>query len=450
MKSLIQFFSSVKLAIVLIIIITLASILGTFIPQNRGFQEYTLHYGQLANLLIKLQFTHLYQSLWYVGLLFLFSLNIIVCTLTRLSPKLRRAFNPKLERQAKNLTALKIQERFSKKWDMVRAKAEVTRALAARHYRLREGAEQDKAFLSARKKTSGLFGSDVVHLGLLVILAGGIISGMSGIKSHLTFYEGQTLPVPKAEFQIRLDEFETEVYDNGSIKDWKSTLTVIDDDKEQLSKIIEVNHPLSYKGYMFYQSGYDWDWKNPTLEIWAKKKDAPDFVGKLRLRVGERADLAGENLQIAAMQFVPDFIRDESGRVGTRSMQPNNPAAFIEGWQGDKQVFSSWIFAHFPEFSSMHSVEETNLSFELKNYHGGEISVIQASKDPGVNLIWAGCIILMLGLGLAFYWPTREIKVVIESVQNKTEIAAGGIASKNKDAFLTEFATIMNTLRRQQ
>ena len=52
MKALIQFFSSVKLAIVLIIIITAASILGTFIPQNRGIEEYTVRFGQLADLLV--------------------------------------------------------------------------------------------------------------------------------------------------------------------------------------------------------------------------------------------------------------------------------------------------------------------------------------------------------------------------------------------------------------
>ena len=125
MKALIQFLSSVKLAIVLLIIITLASILGTLIPQNRDIGEYTLQYGQLANLLIRLQLTRLYQSFWFIALLFLFSLNILVCTLTRFSPKMKRALNPKLEKEAKKLTVLKIHEKLNKNWDLSQAKEEV-------------------------------------------------------------------------------------------------------------------------------------------------------------------------------------------------------------------------------------------------------------------------------------------------------------------------------------
>ncbi len=449
MKTFLQFFSSVKLAIVLLIIITLASIIGTLIPQDRTMQEYVLHYGQLAKVLTSLEFTGIYHSFWYVGLLFLFSINILVCTLTRLSPKWKRAFNPKMEKEAVNLTVLKTQENFSKNWDLSKARDEIKKALKGNRYRVREETEGEKAFLLARKKTSGFFGSDFVHLGLLVIIAGGIISGMTSISSDLVLYEGQTLPVVNTDFQIRLDNFETEFHENGSVKDWKSTVTVIENEEEILSKVIEVNHPLSYKGYMFYQSAYDFDWKNPTVEIWAKKKDDPDYIGKVRLRLGDKVELEGENLQITALQFVPDFIIGENSQVTTRSQQPNNPAVYIEGWQEETQIFTGWIFAQFPDFSRIHSEEETNLTFELIGYQGGEISILNAAKDPGTNIIWLGCAFLMAGLGLAFYWPPREIKIILESIQSKTEITAGGIASKNKEAFRTEFENIMTTLRRK-
>ncbi len=450
MKTFLQFFNSVKLAIVLLIIITLASIIGTLIPQNRAMMEYVEHYGQLAKLFSALEFTRLYQSFWFVGLLLLFSFNILVCTLTRLSPKLKRAFNPKMEKETNNLTVLKIQEKLRKNLDLTKTKDEVLKALTGRRYRVREESEGGKVFLLARKKTSGFFGADIVHLGLLVILAGGIISGVTVIKDDMTFYQGQTLPVNKADFQIRVDNLEQEFYDNGGTKDWKSTVTVIENGEEKLTKIIEVNHPLSYKGYMFYQSGWGYDWQNPTVEIWAKKKDNPDYTGKVRLRLGERVELEGENLQITALQFVPDFIIGENGQVASRSQQPYNPAVYIEGWQEETQVFTGWIFAQFPDFSRIHSEEETDLTFELKGYQGGEISILNAAKDPGSNIIWLGCAFLMVGLGLAFYWPPREIKIIItETSPSKTEVTAGGVASKNKDAFRTEFENIMTTLRRQ-
>jgi hypothetical protein len=56
----------------------------------------------------------------------------------------------------------------------------------------------------------------------------------------------------------------------------------------------------------------------------------------------------------------------------------------------------------------------------------------------------------MLGLLFAFYWPPREIRVVMEGTGNKTEIIAGGIASKSKDAFQSEFAKITESIRRSK
>jgi ResB-like family len=41
------------------------------------------------------------------------------------------------------------------------------------------------------------------------------------------------------------------------IKDYYSDIAIIEDDKEVLSKTIEVNHPLHYRGYHFYQHSYD-------------------------------------------------------------------------------------------------------------------------------------------------------------------------------------------------
>ena len=54
MRPFMKFFSSVKLAIVLLILITLASILGTLIPQGRGAAEYAARYGSLSGLFMPL------------------------------------------------------------------------------------------------------------------------------------------------------------------------------------------------------------------------------------------------------------------------------------------------------------------------------------------------------------------------------------------------------------
>ncbi|TEU08235.1 MAG: hypothetical protein E3I52_02200 [Candidatus Aminicenantes bacterium] len=427
--------------------ITLASILGTFIPQNRSLDEYVAHYGQFANLFNQLQLTKLYQSLWFIALLCLFALNITACTLTRLSPKFRKAFHPKLEMESKEITVLKIKEEFKKNISLDKAKKELKRELSSRHYRLKEAKRENKTFLLARKKILGWFGADFVHIGILIILAGGIISGAGGFRKDLTFTEGDIRGIPGAEFKLRLDKFETEYYPNGMVKDWKSTLTVIENEKPILSKVIEVNHPLSYKGFVFYQSSYGWNWTNTSVGIWVRKRKDPSFLRKIDVTVGERVRLESENIHISVLNFIPDFVINERNEIISRSLQPNNPAAFIEGWEGDEKIMSGWIFSKFPDFARIHSEKETDLSFELKNFKAGQFSVIQAAKDPGVNFIWVGCTFLMIGLAFAFYWPTREIKVILEESQGKTKVIAGGIASKSREALQSEFEKIMTSLR---
>ena len=450
MKSFLSFFSSVKLAIFLLIFITIASILGTLIPQHRSPAEYVDRYGDIANFLIRLEFTKLYQSWWFIILLFLFAVNILVCTLTRLSPKLKKAFRPKFETEKKRLLSLKTKVSFKKNQNLEKTKTEVERILSSKHYRLKEKQEENTSYYLARRKILGLFGSDIVHLGLITIIIGGIISGFGGFRTNLTISEGETIPVPQADFELRLDKFVTEFHPNGSVRDWKSTLTVLENGTDVLSKTIEVNHPLSHKGFVFYQSGYGWNWKNPTLEIWAKKQNDPAFLKKFELEVGEKAQLGEENIEIKILNFVPDFIIGENNEIATRSLKPNNPAAYIEGWQEEEKVFSSWIFAKFPDFGRMHSDIETDLSFEFKDVRAAQYSIIQMAKDPGVNFIWVGCTLLMVGLFIAFFWPTREIKIILDESQNKTDVTAGGIAAKNREYFKSEFDNIMESLRRSQ
>ena len=71
--------------------------------------------------------------------------------------------------------------------------------------------------------------------------------------------------------------------------------------------------------------------------------------------------------------------------------------------------------------------------------------------DPGVDVIWTGCAVLMLGFFIAFYWPTREIRAILESREKgKTRVVVGGLAPKNRESFKVEFEEIIRTIRRDK
>ena len=80
-----RFFASVKLALVILIVLAVASIIGTLIEQGRDQAHYIQAYGQgLAQLMEALDLTDMYRSWWYIALLSLFAANLVVCTIERL------------------------------------------------------------------------------------------------------------------------------------------------------------------------------------------------------------------------------------------------------------------------------------------------------------------------------------------------------------------------------
>ena len=422
MKKIFRFLASIKLAIILLILLAVASILGTLLPQMpRGFEPRAAadwlaslqeHYGKAAVLFEKLQLIQVYRSAWFLALLGIFALNLIVCTLIRISPKYRRAFRPRLEFDAGNLLALKASARFKANASVAETANALKRLLSASRYRVREAGGESRILYLARKRIWGIFGSDVVHLGLLVVLAGGILSGAGSVRSQIELHNtGELKPVPGADFDLRLDKFVTEYYpEGGGVKAWKSTLTILDRQHPVRTQIVEVNRPLTYRGYSFYQMSYGWKWDGVDVEFRVKEKSDAAFLRTFKLKVGEKALLGDQGqTSVSIERFIPDFVLGEGNKPETRSLRADNPAALIKGVRGGKEIFSGWIFANFPDFAQMHGTAGTDLVFEFKSFNAEQYPIIEAAKDPGAVLIWIGCALVMLGLGLAFYWPTWEI-----------------------------------------
>jgi hypothetical protein len=133
----------------------------------------------------------------------------------------------------------------------------------------------------------GLF---IIHIGCLLVLAGsmwgsgtahqlrGLLTGAQKVPvGYMLLFKGSTdnnlmsedfsRQLGRLPFSIRLIDFRVEYYDSQggdvkgqqpTIRDYFSDIVIIDDGKESAVKTIEVNHPLHYRGYHFYQYSYDW------------------------------------------------------------------------------------------------------------------------------------------------------------------------------------------------
>ncbi|MCK4591649.1 MAG: cytochrome c biogenesis protein ResB [Candidatus Latescibacteria bacterium] len=218
--------------IVLLTVIILACILGSLIPQNAHEQFYLSRYGlKLYRLLQLTDIIDLYHSWWFLTLLSLLGLNLLIHTLTSFSLKL----------------------------------GSVGRALA--------------------------------HLGIIIILVSVLISTIRRETGFMEIYEGEETgsffledkdkPLP---FKVYLEDFIIEYYSDdpsSAIKDYKSKLKVIDRGQIAAVKTVEVNDPLRYGGYTFYQHGYDDNNSRYTVLQVVKDPGVPSvYAGFILLMVG--------------------------------------------------------------------------------------------------------------------------------------------------------------------
>ena len=103
-----------------------------------------------------------------------------------------------------------------------------------------------------------------LHIGLAVILAGALVTHLSGENGSIHLREGEVSSA-SLPFSVRLDGFAIDRYsDSHRPMDYRSDVTFL---PEGVSVRISMNHIARYRGYRFYQADYDADGKGSILSV---------------------------------------------------------------------------------------------------------------------------------------------------------------------------------------
>ncbi len=99
-------------------------------------------------------------------------------------------------------------------------------------------------------------GPDLVHLGLLVLIAAGLVTALGRQEKGLVLSAGDSAALDGSR-TIQVISLQSRVYENGSPRAWTSTVRVVRAGQEEVASYpIEVNHPLRLPGIRIYQA--DW------------------------------------------------------------------------------------------------------------------------------------------------------------------------------------------------
>src|SRR5512139_4140982 len=126
-----DFFISVRLAIVTLIILAVASIFGTIVEQNQPPEKYHQIYEDWAFALMdRINLFDMYHSWWFLALLVLFTVNLTCCTIDRFPKMLRVVRNPRTKLDGSLEKTLSLTDRWKRKGSLAEWTGKYAEALS--------------------------------------------------------------------------------------------------------------------------------------------------------------------------------------------------------------------------------------------------------------------------------------------------------------------------------
>jgi cytochrome c biogenesis protein len=293
----------------------------------------------------------------------------------------------------------------------------------------------------------------IVHASLLLIFLGAIVDGLFGWRGFLMLTPGST--GNKVEMRngsthalpmsIRCDGTGEETYTDGTPKRWWSKLAVVDGDREVSGKEIVVNDPLVYQGIRFYQASYGRTGKLDRLVLSAIPKGNTADAHEISLGPNQIVSLDSDT-KVQVAEFIPDFVV-EDGHVYARSNDVLNPAVhLIVTSEKDQKVVNFWL----PEIPGVAENVSSAYNFEAKDLRTGVFTGLEVSYEPGQWAVWAGVVVMAIGLTLVFYVVhVRYWVVPVQDGRSNLALWIGGSANRNRDGFEQTFKRLVEQIEKE-
>jgi len=428
-----NFFSSVKVAIILIVITLIAAGIGTIFPQERFIPSatpeayYKEQYGIWGEWYYRLGFSDMYSSWWFFLLIAMIGVSLVVCSLDRVVPLYQALKNQKVKKSTEFISRQRISHQMTVQPEEKEEKlAELERQLAKKGYQVQR---EDDALLAEKGRVSR-WGPYINHIGLIIFLLGVLFRYIPGwyLDEAIWVREGEIKKVPETEYYVKNERSIADFYDQKEIKSREmkgpvvkkyqtdAVLYVKDKATGKLKPIhkqsILVNHPLEYEDLLLYQSDFrpgDLD----AISFNVVKKDGKRTLGTFTVDLYEmKPDQVFKvgDMEVQILEYYPDFAL-ENGRPVTRSQEPNQPAFIFEvrekgqtRGEGEKM----WVIAG-QNLDNL--TKENQYDVDLAGIQTVNSSGLMVRIDKSLPIIFVGGFITMIGLVMGFYWQHRRVWV---------------------------------------
>ena len=299
-----ELLSSMRFAISLLVIIAIASAVGTVMKQNEPMPNYVNQFGPFwYEVFAKFGLYTVYSTWWFIVIMAFLVVSTTLC-IVRTTPKMMRDMRSWREHvREDSLRNFHHRHEWTAPLEPDALAAQTVERLAHAGYATRIIDKGDARLVTGRKGAASKFGYLFAHSAIVIICVGGLLDSNLPIRFQQWFFgktsfagsgliatipdqhrlgvhnptyrgntqiaEGQASDVailPQADgvllqqlpITIRLDKFHIDFYSTGMPKLFASDVTVKDNETGKTFKsTIKVNHPLVYKGLAVYQSSFE-------------------------------------------------------------------------------------------------------------------------------------------------------------------------------------------------
>jgi cytochrome c biogenesis protein len=427
--------TSIRLTVFVLLILAGVAVIGTVVPQNQPSSQYFRIFGEVwGELLWRGGFTSVYFSPWFLTPIGLLALNIIACIVHGLPQAVKRVAHP-----LTGETALTLPQRGQITWPLgVDPHPLVTATLRRELGNCRRETRTDQEIYLLERGRWRPLGPYLIHVALLLILAGGLIGKFWGVEGQLSLDQGEVAGAfqvgPRTEkplhFQVRLDQFQVSYYEAGSApKEFRSDLTFIENGREVSRATCRVNEPVTFGGLTFYQASY-----------------GTQATGPIRLSV----QLGDLQQAIAAPLRQPVELPGGQGRLMAMRVDGNfqgyGPAVLLAYSPGSGHPRVFWVLRDHPELSE----QPGPVRFTVESIPFGYYSVFQVKHDPGVWWVYTGFLMFLPGLYLAFFRPTERWALVLaQTPQGRWQGRLLGASPRQREEFAARQERLLMELKRE-
>lgn len=302
----------------------------------------------------------------------------------------------------------------------------------------------------------------IVHSSVILLLIGGLVGSIFGFDGFVNIPEGESVDTvrlrnssetKKLDFAIRNDDFDLSFYNTGQPKEFRSSLTILENGKSVLQKDIIVNDPLRYRGVNIFQASYG--------EM-APRQDRDEIPAPETITVSITSSESGMTYQetmipgqsIAIPEGGGTFTWTSFSRSAEFRGQPIGPAIIGKLTPRNGDPTEIVLPLRFPSFDRMRRGEfvlavidrQPNTPLQAgpkeKRFYTG----LQVTRDPGVWIVYTGFILMIAGCFVTFFMSHQQVYVELSASTTGSRIMVTGIAHRNKVSMANRVEAIARQL----